>query len=80
MNSSLKKILLSLMFVGCTGCAAPPPAGNSPPAEEKEYVTGSNIPRRDKSMPSDVKVVDPSAIEDIRGRGTATGPGKGVGN
>jgi hypothetical protein len=71
-----KVIFAGLFLLSAVGCATPT-ADNSGAAEEKEYVTGSNIPRRDRSMPSDVKTVDPAAIEKLRGIGTANSGPKG---
>ncbi len=73
----MNRLILSALFLlALAGCVTPG-AESTPVAEEKEYTTGSNIPRRDRSMPSDVKIVDPSAIEQIRGMGTANSGPKG---
>jgi hypothetical protein len=70
-----KVTFAGLILLAITGCASAGPDKNL--AEEKEYVTGSNIPKRDRAS-SGVIVVDPSAIENMRNSGTATAiPSKG---
>jgi hypothetical protein len=73
----MKKVIFAGLFLLTAAGCATPPGDNSGAAEEKEYVTGSNIPRRDRSMPSDVKNVDPAAIERMRSMGTANSGPKG---
>ncbi len=71
----VKVIFAGLFLLAMTGCASAGPDKNL--AEEKEYVTGSNIPKRDRAS-SGVIIVDPSAIESMRSTGTATAiPSKG---
>ncbi len=73
----MKKVIFAgLYLIAVAGCAMPQ-SNNVSVAEEKEYTTGSNIPRRDRSIPSDVKVVDPAAIEQARNNGTAISGEKG---
>jgi hypothetical protein len=61
----MKKVIFAGLFLlSVAGCAAPT-GDNSAAAEEKEYVTGSNIPRRDRSA-TGVKSVDPAEIERMR--------------
>ena len=51
---------------GIAGCASTD--AGSGPREEKEYRTGSNLPVRDRSKPSEVKTYNPSSVEDaVRG-------------
>jgi hypothetical protein len=63
----MKKILLCAAAFGsiAAGCASTQ-SSNEPATErvEREYATGSNIPK--KSKPSDVQVYDREAIEKMR--------------
>ena len=63
----MKKILLCAMAFAsiAAGCASTQ-SSNEPATErvEREYATGSNIPK--KSKPSDVQVYDREAIEKMR--------------
>jgi hypothetical protein len=59
-----KVIFAGLILLSAAGCSTP--AGvSSDAAAEKEYVTGSNIPRRDRSS-TGVKTVDPAELEKMR--------------
>ena len=60
----------SMMLCAC----ATPSTDGSEPREEKEYRTGSNIPVRDRSAPSEVRNVDPEALGRARSIGTRSGP------
>jgi hypothetical protein len=84
-EKNVKSKLLALIVVGLisAGCAATDEKQvNSAPQEDKEYVTGSAIPKRDRSAKATgVKTADPAAILDSlnRGapsanRGAGTGP------
>ncbi len=66
-----------LMATMAGGCASTASTTQDVPKEEKEYVTGSNLPRRDRSIASEVKIVDPSAFEGARGSATANSGPKG---
>ncbi|MGB8856006.1 MAG: hypothetical protein WCC58_04955 [Burkholderiales bacterium] len=59
-----KVIFAALCLLVSAGCVTP--AGdNVIAAEEKEYTTGSNIPRKDRTA-TGVRTVDPAEIEKIR--------------
>jgi hypothetical protein len=59
----MKSAFITALFcLSAAGCATST-GDNSTAAEDKEYVTGSNIPRRDRSS---VKTVDPAEIERMR--------------
>jgi hypothetical protein len=63
------KTLFSLAAIIATimGCAVTNPQQNSQAQEEKDYVTGSNIPRRNRSD-TEVKSVDPQSVRDAINR------------
>jgi hypothetical protein len=66
----MKKVIVAGLFLlSAAGCAAPI-GGASDSAEEKEYVTGSNIPRRERSS---VKTIDPAELERQRNSMPANG-------
>mgnify|MGYP006371453723 CR=1 len=69
----MKKIIFAALFMlSAVGCATPT-GESSAAAEEKEYVTGSNIPRRDRSS-TGVKTVDPAELERMRSSVPGSGP------
>jgi PBP1b-binding outer membrane lipoprotein LpoB len=68
MKTTLAAILLALLV---TACASDPKQASTEPREEKEYVTGSNLPRRDRRDPA-VSNVDPAAIQDAISRSVRT--------
>ena len=59
MATKMKKIFLALSLYGAfvAGCAAPQ-ASTEPAAERGESITGSNIPRKQNRLPSEVQKVD----------------------
>lgn len=65
---------LCLAFRGA-GCASTPGTdqANADQRDEKEYATGSNIPKRNRDGPSDVKVISPAAMQDAKNRPGAPG-------
>lgn len=76
------KNLLALVALGtiCAGCGTTGTTQPSAePREEKEYVTGSMIPKKDRTKGPPVKVVDPQGIQNAMdkasiGRGPAGSP------
>ena len=62
----LHTILLANVFFLAGGCATSESADSMPsdPVAVREYPTGSNILRRDRGVPSEVKVYDKSLAED----------------
>jgi hypothetical protein len=68
-NKNLAIIAFSLLASACSSV----PADNKQYAEveEKEYVTGSNIPRKDRSG-STVKVYDKELLRDLQDRPTVS--------
>lgn len=59
-----KVIFAALSLLLSAGCVTP--AGdNAIAAEEKEYITGSSIPRKDRTA-TGVRTADPAEIEKIR--------------
>jgi len=62
----MRTILLSNLLFLAWGCAnvEPPDSTPSDPVGVREYPTGSNILRRDRGVPSEVKVYDKSLAED----------------
>jgi hypothetical protein len=67
-----KAIFAGLFLLTLTGCSTTT-GSTSEAAEEKEYVTGSNIPRRDRTS-TGVKTVDPAELERMRSSMPASGP------
>jgi hypothetical protein len=76
MNLALKTVLVSVGVVMVAGCASEPPAANAAAAkasakDERCYVTGSNVPKR--NCTGDVTVLPPEAVEVVmpvlQGRG-----------
>jgi len=55
------------------GCATSPDQSTEI-RTNKEYRTGSNLPVRDRSSPSDAKTYDPAAVQDAVGRSMPTTP------
>jgi hypothetical protein len=68
---------LTIFGISLIGCAAPEQQAEKAPREQAEYVTGSNIPRKDRSS---VKQVDAEALsQDLKrttGGSGATAPGR----
>lgn len=61
--------LAGMMLATMTGCASMGVQENAQAQEEKEYQTGSNIPRRNRTeSSSEVKSVDPQAVRDAMDR------------
>ena len=72
----MTKTLLALVLPACAllaSCATGEEAANAPPREEKIYRTGSNIPVRDRSAPTEVKTADPESLQRALDHGTRTG-------
>ena len=63
-------------MVTLAGCASVDGREVAQAQEEKEYATGSNIPRRNRTDNADVKTVDPQAIKDALDR-TRSSAGRG---
>ena len=62
MKKNLTLSLLAVCFLAA-GCAMESNTASNEPAAEKEYPTGSNIPRRQGSSPSGVTTVNKEAID-----------------
>ena len=62
----------------CTACASAPEQ-TSEHHEAKVYMTGSNIPVRDRSRMSEVKTVDPESLHQELNGATRPSPASGVG-
>ena len=80
-KEKLMKILppVITLIVICAGCAMDPNPSNVEPREEKDYVTGSMIPKRDRdAATTGIKSVDPQAVRDAIGKGTAAPGGSGA--
>jgi hypothetical protein len=74
------RIVLSLIAaVGlCTGCASADLADNGASAHaEKQYRTGSNIPRRPDQMPDRVETATVSSSDNTLGHTSVPLPGAG---
>ena len=69
----MKKVLLCLVAVPLFSACVQTGEVASDQKESKEYVTGSNLPRRDRQGVSDVKVVSPESMENVRSSGAAQG-------
>jgi hypothetical protein len=73
----MKKLWLVVIFVSSLGaCAANPgPAGRY---DDNDYVTGSNLPRRGGTMPTEAQGVSKDTLDDWqRVRPAPRGPGGG---
>jgi hypothetical protein len=62
MKKNVTLCLLAVCFLA-TGCAMESNTASNEPAAEKEYPTGSNIPRRQGSSPSGVTTISKEAID-----------------
>jgi uncharacterized protein YcfL len=65
----MKKLLLTALAASflTAGCASPEALTADESVADREYVTGSNIPRKKSSgTPSEVTVVDREEVERIR--------------
>ena len=65
MKSTLAALLFALLT---TACASDPKQASTEPREDKDYVTGSNIPRREHRKDPAVTNVDPAAVQDAMSR------------
>ena len=73
------RLLCTLIPFVLVACASTEPATDDLPKEQKQYQTGSNLPKRENSgQTSNVQVVDPEALGDASRRGAGRG-GKGGG-
>ena len=73
------RLICALIPVVLGACASTEPATDTLPKEEKQYQTGSNLPKRENSGPvGNVQTVDPDALGDASRRGGGRG-GKGGG-
>ena len=71
----MTKFWLLVLALASAGCATMSDQQNEQ-REAREYRTGSNLPVRDRAVPSDVKTIDLESIEDLRRRsGGRTLPG-----
>jgi hypothetical protein len=57
-------MLAALALTMLAACAAGPETAPPPRKEAPEYITGSNIPRRDGRAANRVTTVDPSDVKD----------------
>jgi hypothetical protein len=64
-------ILAAAALALLAGCAQTQTSKDEEPKEQKEYITGSNLPKRDRGMGSGVVTVKPEDFE--KGRNNATG-------
>ena len=69
-RSKLMSVALTLSAL--FGCAAPDTNVNQPANEEKQIVTGSNIPRKDRTLIG-TKTVDKGELERVANNPTAGG-------
>lgn len=73
-----KNVILSLLAASflAAGCAMESNTASNEPAAEKEYPTGSNIPRRQGSSPSGVTILNKEAVDRMP-MGAPTSPASG---
>lgn len=73
----MNKLILSAVL-GCLlpGCASMEPAASQGTREEKQYVTGSNVPKKDRG-PSAVTTVSKDAIDNMQNNTGAGAPATG---
>ncbi len=69
-RSKLMSVALTLSAL--FGCAAPDTNVNQPANEEKQIVTGSNIPRKDRTLIG-TKTVDKAELERVANNPTGGG-------
>ena len=73
----MKKLLLCAVAALLGACAANQPTTSTEPTADKQYRTGSNIPRAERR--GDVKVMTPEELEQMRNAARGN-MGKGPGN
>ena len=73
MNKLLLTTLLGCLF---SGCASMEPAASGATREEKQYVTGSNVPKKDRNS-SAVTTVSKDAIDNMQNNTGAGAPAAG---
>ena len=78
MKSNRAFLAVAPALVLCAACAASPEQA-SEHREAKVYMTGSNIPVRDRSRMSEVKSVDPESLHQELNGATRPSPVGGVG-
>lgn len=66
-KKNIAMLMLSLLACACS--SVPTDSKQYAEMEEKEYVTGSNIPRKDRST---VKVYDKELLRDLQDRPTVS--------
>lgn len=64
----MKNLLLSIAAASAlaAGCAAEQPSTSTEPVAQREYPTGSNIPRKKSDSPDGVSTYDREALEKAR--------------
>ncbi len=62
MKKNVPLSLLAVCFLAA-GCAMESNTASNEPAAEKEYPTGSNIPRRQGNSPSGVTILNKDAVD-----------------
>ncbi len=70
MNKAISSALLGAVSLFLSSCAELPLNDGQETKPEKEYVTGSNLPKKDRSS---VKVVNPADFENAQ-RGSSVTP------
>jgi len=68
----MKKMILAAILLSLAACASVESDKNAEPREQKEYVTGSNLPKRERGAVSGVSIVKPEDFEAARNSGTAS--------
>lgn len=63
----MKQVILAAVLLSLAACASVESNKNDEQREQKEYVTGSNLPKRDRSG---VVVVKPEDFESARNNAT----------
>jgi len=73
----MNKLLLTTLL-GCllSGCASMEPAATGAAREERQYVTGSNVPKKDRNT-STVTTVSKDAIDNMQNNTGAGAPAAG---
>ena len=71
-----KLLLTTLLACLLTGCASMEPAATATTREEKQYVTGSNVPKKDRNT-SAVTTVSKDAIDNMQNNTGAGAPAAG---
>lgn len=67
----MKQVIFAALLLSLAACASVDSAKDTEPKEQKEYITGSNLPKRDRGVGSGVTIVKPEDFESARNNATS---------